>query len=76
MSQLKTYALQAPGGHLLASFDAFNPEEAQLRASQVSEALNLGSDWRLIELTDKPRDVPLFDESYFVVLAQALHKVN
>lgn len=76
MSQVKTYALQASGGHLLASFDAFNPEEAQLRASQVSNALNLSTDWRLIELTDKPRDVPFFDESYFVILAQAVHKVN
>lgn len=72
----KTYALQASDGHFLASFEAFTLEEAQQRASQVANALQLTADWRLAELPDKPRGVPLFDESFFVVLAQAHHRLN
>lgn len=75
MRAVKTYALQAPDGHLLASFDAFNLEEAQQRAFQVTKALNLSADCRLIELADQPRGVPMFDESYFSLLAQAVRKL-
>lgn len=76
MSSVNTYALQSNDGRLLASFDAFNLEEAQQRALQVTSALSLTVEWRLIELMERPRDVPMFNESYFAVLAQALHKMN
>lgn len=73
---LKTYALKALDGPLLASFGAFTLDEAHQRAFVVAKALSLTSDWNLVELTYEPREVPLFDESFFATWAQALHKVN
>lgn len=75
-TSVKTYALKALDGRLLASFCAFTLDEAQQRAFVVAKALNLTSDWNLVEMTYEPREVPLFDESFFVTWAQALHKVN
>lgn len=73
---VKTYALKALDDSFLASFSAFTLDEAQQRTFVVAKALNLTSDWTLVELTYEPKGVPVFNESFFATWAQALQKVN